>query len=221
MARTGNRSRNTPLGARSGTVIPERFSTGVVLPLPGWHNPEMGNRYRVSPDTNIYFTTSTLVWWTPVFISSKTCDILCDSLNFCREKKGLRVHGYVIMPTHFHAILSTEDSADLSSVLRDLKRHTSQTLLEYFENSEWRLPLRAFEKAAQGLPEDRKHKVWEESFHPKGLFTPDAFRQKLEYIHSNPVRKGLVSEASHWVYSSARFYETGEEGPVTVDWVEI
>jgi len=42
------------------------------------------------------------------------------------------------------------------------------------------------------------------------------FRQKAEYIHNNPVKRGLVEEAEHWVYSSARNF-TGLNGVFEID----
>jgi hypothetical protein len=41
-------------------------------------------------------------------------------------------------------------------------------------------------------------------------------RQRLDYIHNNPVERGYVDEAEHWRYSSARNY-AGEEGLISVE----
>src|SRR5262249_51703716 len=62
-------------------------------------------RYRISDDGAVYFVTMSVVDWLPVFISEATCRILTESLNFCHRRKGLRINAYVVMPTHFHAIV--------------------------------------------------------------------------------------------------------------------
>jgi len=59
-------------------------------------------RYRISDDVAIHFVTMTVVDWLPVFVSEATCRIIAESWNVCHERKGLRIHAYVIMPTHLH-----------------------------------------------------------------------------------------------------------------------
>src|SRR4051794_27730743 len=51
---------------------------------------------------------------------------------------------------------------------------------------------------------DRAFQLWQEGSHPKVIETEEVLRQKLEYIHQNPVKRGYVSDPAHWRYSSAR-----------------
>jgi hypothetical protein len=53
-------------------------------------------RYRISDEVVTYFVTMTVVDWLPIFVSEATCGILAQSLNFCHERKDLRIHAYVI-----------------------------------------------------------------------------------------------------------------------------
>ncbi len=69
----------------------------------------MRSRYRVNDSARAHFVTCTVVEWLPVFTTAARCDILIDSLAFCREHKGLRINGWVIMDNHFHAILGAPD----------------------------------------------------------------------------------------------------------------
>ena len=55
------------------------------------------------------------------------------------------------------------------------------------------------------------NQVWQEEAHPEAIFTERFARQKMDYIHMNPVRAGLVEAATEWPYSSARAYFLGEE----------
>jgi REP element-mobilizing transposase RayT len=71
-------------------------------------------RYKIRPDAAVYYVTYSVVDWLPVFISSAACDIVTESLNFCHERKGLRINGFVIMPTHIHAIVSIESTTLLA-----------------------------------------------------------------------------------------------------------
>lgn len=66
---------------------------------------------------------------------------------------------------------------------------------------------------------DREHQVWQEGSHPQEIVSEKMLRQKLEYIHNNPIRRGYVSDPLHWRYSSAANY-AGEKGLIDVktDW---
>jgi len=65
-----------------------------------------------------------------------------------------------------------------------------------------------------------QHQVWQEGFHPQAITAEDMLRQKLEYIHYNPVRIGLVDRPEDWRYSSARNY-LGQDGVLEIDSVEL
>jgi REP element-mobilizing transposase RayT len=58
--------------------------------------------------------------------------------------------------------------------------------------------------------DDSKYQVWQDGSHPEAIYSDDFARQKIEYIHNNPVKAGLVSKAEDWSYSSARAYLLGE-----------
>jgi putative transposase len=65
-----------------------------------------------------------------------------------------------------------------------------------------------------------QHQVWQEGFHPKEIITEEMLRQKLDYIHHNPVRLGLVDRPEDWRYSSARDY-FGQDGLLEIDLIEL
>ncbi|HOZ81463.1 MAG TPA: transposase [Bacteroidia bacterium] len=48
------------------------------------------------------------------------------NLNYCIDKKKLKVFAYCIMPSHIHLIAKTEDNVNVSDVLRDFKSYTSK-----------------------------------------------------------------------------------------------
>jgi len=66
----------------------------------------MPQHYKVYDQAYPHFITSTIIHWIPVFCRDEYFRVLADSLKFCVSNKGLLVHAYVIMPNHFHAILS-------------------------------------------------------------------------------------------------------------------
>jgi len=162
-------------------------------------------RYRIGPDAQVYFVTFSVVDWLSVFISDATCRIITDSLKFCHEKKGLCTNAYVIMPTHMHAILFDRnfDAARLQKSITDFRKFTGRTLCDYCETHMPPCFAATFRAAS---PEDRERRFWQASRHPEAIETEKFWRQKLDYLHENPYRKGLVTRAADWRYSSAAYY---------------
>ena len=170
----------------------------------------MSDRYKVHEDTNFYMVTSSIIDWMPVFVSGETCRVITGSLDYCRKNKGLKVFAYVVMPTHFHAVLACETSRELSNVMRDFKRYTNRALIRILEQQHCRIALSVFRSAGLDAKGNTGYKLWQDAYHPKALYSEAVLRQKIEYIHQNPVRKGLVEKASDWLFSSARNYEEPE-----------
>jgi len=160
----------------------------------------MRSRYQVHDAHAAYFVTSTVVAWLPVFTTAARCDLLAESLEYCREHKGLKIYAWVILDNHFHAILS---GSCLPRILADFKRHTAQRVLEQLEkeNAEWLLNQFQYFRAKHKV--ESTHQVWQEGSHPQEIADDEMMRQKLDYLHQNPVKRGLVTAAEHWRYSSA------------------
>ena len=171
-------------------------------------------RYRIRDDVGIYFLTMSVVEWLPVFVSGGACKILAESLNFCIERKSLRVNAYVIIPTHFHAIvfMSHFDVEGLKNALTDLRKFTGRRLIEYCQKH---MPgcFDAVFVASAG--EDRQRRFWQATVHPERIETEAFYRQKFDYLHDNPCRKGLVHAPDHWRFSSASYWQS--ERPIPND----
>ncbi len=76
--------------------------------------------------------------------------------------------------------------------------------------------LYVFKNATESRKKKQSYKIWQDEFHPKAIYSPNFFLQKLEYLHNNPVRKGLVLKAEHWKYSSAGTWLNDEENDVKI-----
>jgi len=175
-------------------------------------------RFRIAEAGYPYFVTGSIVKWLPVFVNPNACDILINSLKYCREHKGLRIHAYVIMPTHYHLILSC--LGDLSAVLRDFKKFTAREIALLYEG----IPNPPFKNVFRFCGKENRppteHKVWQDGSHPELIKTQAFFTQKMEYVHANPHRKGLIIDPHAWTYSSIRYYSGTGDGPLDVDWLE-
>jgi putative transposase len=174
----------------------------------------MRNRYRVNDENAAHFITSTIVEWLPVFTTQVCCDILVRSLEYSRAHKRLKIYGWVIMDNHFHAVVS---APVLSPTIADLKKFTAHAILEQLktEGREWLLNQLAYFCAAHKFAS--RHQVWQEGVHPQLITNDKMMLQKLEYLHNNPVKRGLVASPEHWRYSSAHEWLPGAMPVLRVD----
>ena len=162
-------------------------------------------RYRIVGDVGVYFVTFTVVEWLPVFIDEPPCKVLTNSLNFCIHNKHLRVHAYVVMPTHLHAVVFDSEfkSERLKHTLDDMRKFTGRQLADYCSRHMPRYYTEIFRKHAG---DDRQRRFWQPTQHAEGIMTQKFWQEKVNYIHWNPVCKGLVRCPEDWRFSSAAFW---------------
>ena len=151
-----------------------------------------------------YFVTLTVVGWIDVFTREIYTQEIIKNLQFCQKNKGLEVFAYVIMSNHIHLVARRKEGL-LSNVLRDFKSYTSKQILKLIEENpsesrkEWLLYM--FKYFAKFKNQD--YMFWQHNNHPIELVSANVTLQKINYIHENPVRAGIVSEAQNYIYSSA------------------
>jgi putative transposase len=169
----------------------------------------MPRSYRAVHDANYaYFITCSVVDWLPLFESPTYRQIILDSLAYLREHKSIELNAFVVMSTHLHAVFWPHGNVNISDVLRDFKRHTSRAISREATKQAHNEYLQAFAAARATFRSGRgsDYQVWQEGSHPEAIYDDDFARQKIEYIHNNPVKAGLVGKAEEWPHSSARAY---------------
>jgi len=174
----------------------------------------MRSRYKITDQDGVFFVTSTVVNWIPVFTKRIYFDTIIDSLKFCRKNKELKLHAYVIMENHIHMVAS---APDLSGTLRALKGFTARQILELLKEDNDRYLLNEFAFYKQANKANSQHQFWQEGFYPKLIASPEMLHQKIEYVHNNPVKRGYVDAQEHWRYSSARNYNLGDHSVIEID----
>lgn len=102
--------------------------------------------WKVHPDIGLYFCTSSIVDWYPIFTESRFFEVISESLSYCRHHKGLQIHAYVIMLNHLHLIISSNPGVTVSDHMRDFKRYTSGRLSTLLEEKNNRMALDLFKK---------------------------------------------------------------------------
>ena len=151
---------------------------------------------RKTHEGGLFFVTLTVAGWVDVFTRPVYVEELVKNLKHCQENEGLELYAYVIMSSHLH-LIAARAQGDLTELLGRFKSVTAKKLLkaitahEQESRREWVLYL--FEYFAKPLKQQEKYQFWQKTNHPTELWSPAVVRQKVEYIHLNPVVAGLVS----------------------------
>ena len=158
-----------------------------------------------------HFITATVVDWIDIFTRKIYKDCVIDSLDYSIKNKGLIVFAYVIMSNHIHLIIQAKDN-NLSDVIRDFKKFTAKTILREIETSnesrkEWMLE--RFREATKTHSRNKNYQFWQYGNHPEEIYTEKFLWSKIDYIHLNPVRAGVVEKSADYLYSSASNYMGG------------
>ena len=168
----------------------------------------MSTGYKISEQDGLYFTTFQIVQWIDIFTRQVYRDIIMESLRFCQKHKELEIYAYVIMSNHIH-ILIRSGIDKLSDTIREFKSFTAKKILEAINTEEesrreWMLNL--FEFSAKKHKRNEKYQLWTHENHAEIVYGNQFMDSKINYIHDNPVRAGIVEKAEDYLYSSARNY---------------
>ncbi|HAX47358.1 MAG TPA: transposase [Ignavibacteria bacterium] len=177
----------------------------------------MRSTYKIHNPDGVFFITSTIVDWIQVFKSEKYYEILFESIRYSQLNKDLKLFAYVFLPDHFHLVVSGKD---LSNTFKSIKGFSAKEIIKELNRESSTNLLNRFRMLKMGYKTKSEFQVWQESFHPKELLTEEILQQKVDYIHMNPVRKGLVDKPEDWKYSSAGYYATGVNGLLHLNGLE-
>jgi putative transposase len=141
----------------------------------------------------------------PFLKAERTCQWLADAINKARARFDFHLWAYVFMPEHVHVVVYPRmPNYDMDVILKSIKQTVGQKAVRYLRqhDHEW---LRRI-TVKRGKRVDRY--FWQ----PGGGFDrnetePKAILAMIEYIHANPVRRGLVARPEDWRWSSAGWIE--------------
>jgi putative transposase len=178
---------------------------GLTMSLPRFHI-----------EGHVYYITTVTYARLRVFTRPSFIIPLIDSLNLYRYKQQFKLVGYVIMPDHIHVMIWPYGEAMPAEIMRDFKKFTAVRIIRQAEvegNVDW---LAAFQWAGEEA-ERSQNKVWQDSYWDKTIYSDQLLRQKLNYIHRNPVRSGLAERPELYAYSSYRNYVNGDDSLIEFD----
>jgi putative transposase len=150
---------------------------------------------------HLHFLTFSCYRRLPLLNTARARNVFVRALEEIRERHRVLVVGYVVMPDHVHLLIGEPSKNTLSMALQALKQRVSRDL----------------RKAGRDANLKR---FWQARFYDFNVHSAEKRREKLDYMHANAVKRGLVKSPAEWAWSSWSFYAAGKAGLVRIDPVE-
>jgi putative transposase len=167
---------------------------------------------RFYGQAHLHFLTFSCYRRLPLLGSVRARNLFAKALGKAREDYGFQLIGYVVMPNHVHLLLSEPRRGTPSTVLQMLKQRVSRKMRKKRRSVAKEQLRMAFSRRDSELP-----KFWQPRFYDFNVYSHKKLKEKLEYMHMNPVQRGLVQHPKEWPWSSYLFYGRGEPGLVPID----
>jgi len=157
----------------------------------------------------LQFLTASTYRRAQVFRSPRFCHYFVQRLAEVRQKLNCLLIGWVLMPEHFHVLLKPQPAESTPLIVKALKEETAKRILKTLTgNSQYPWCRKTLDRLR--LPptvhDESHYRLWNRRFHPFNVFSETKLQEKLNYMHNNPVKRGLVSAPGDWPWSSWRFY---------------
>jgi putative transposase len=150
----------------------------------------------------------------PFLKAERCCQWIVDAINDARERLNFALWCYVFMPDHVHLIIFPRgEQYEISRILEAIKRPVGVQAIRYLQStsSPW------LERLTRRRGQRTERLFWQSGGgYDCNITSPMTLLRMLDYLHENPVRKGLVTRAEDWLWSSARHYADGSS-PLVID----
>jgi len=144
--------------------------------------------------------------------TARARDRFVKILDEVRCRHEFRLVGYVVMPEHVHLLLSEPAKKNPSKILQVLKQKVARALLKKrrrVTNGQLWLPF-------EGRTREEAH-FWQRRFYDFNVWSEKKLKEKLEYMHANPVQRKLVEHPKDWPWSSWAHYAGKGESRIRID----
>ena len=149
------------------------------------------------------------------FQAERTCLWLSEAISAARSRLDFAVWAYVFMPDHVHLLIYPRRSQyDISAILKSIKEPVGRRALAYLKESrpDW-LPRLTRVRGGR-----RERLFWQSGGgYDRNVTDPQTLGKIIDYLHMNPVRRGLVERTADWLWSSAGWYEDLRETALVPD----
>ena len=165
--------------------------------------------HRVYTPGQAQFITASTYRRTPLFLSERFCRCFVQRLKEVRREGHFLLAGWVLMPDHFHLLIRPEPAEAVPLIVKALKEETAKRILKTLRQNPqhpWCRKVLARLQLPSTVHDESHFRLWQRRFYPFNIFTEKKFQEKLDYMHHNPVTRGLVGSPGEWPWSSWRFY---------------
>lgn len=164
-----------------------------------WRNRDLGAGY--------YYLTGTFVEWLPLLRREDVRGVICAEISKALLRSEGSVAAFVLMPDHLHLIVYLSRDGTLHAFNRHWRGRSARRIIDMLQQQEDRQTLDVLARHANG---ECRYAVWKEQVRSLPVVTEEKLRVFLDYLHANPVRRGLVASPKDWPFSSLPAYEGGE-----------
>ncbi|MGD8450753.1 MAG: transposase [Phycisphaerae bacterium] len=152
----------------------------------------------------------------PLLNADRSRKWFLESLDAARAKHAFDLWAYVIMPEHVHLLIWPRDPVySIGNILSDIKLPVTRQAITYVQVNAPAFLARMRDQQPNGR---FRHRFWQRGGgFDRNLSNAEAICAEIEYLHNNPVRRGLVDAAEQWPWSSARYFAGRGEVPLALD----
>ncbi|HET7206565.1 MAG TPA: transposase [Terriglobales bacterium] len=161
---------------------------------------------------DLHFITFSCFQRRSLLESARARNLFVKVLGQVRERYPFFLVGYVVMPEHVHLLISEPVQGTPSKVIQVLKQRVSRAMRQKrrrTSRTQLRLPILEEESGLK--------RFWQRRFYDFNVWSKGKLKEKLNYMHANPVMRKLVRHPKNWPWSSWSFYEKGEVGLIRID----
>jgi putative transposase len=174
------------------------------------HHPVMMKRRIYDDELHAHYVTFSCYKRRRLLDHDQAKRIVLDVLKTQLDTRQARCIGFVVMPDHVHTVVWFPVPGQLSVFIQQWKRLSSHHIRRYVHDN----LIHYAGKIGERDP------FWQAKYYSLNLYNEEKLRQKLTYMHENPVRANLVHHPCDWPWSSARHYEQGLEVRVKLHWID-
>jgi REP element-mobilizing transposase RayT len=173
------------------------------------------DKFQISRDSQALYITIVTKDRLPVFQTDRIKTIVCQAIDEARNSGGFLIFAYVIMLDHMHLLTNCPNTS--ADVLRYVKGITGRRVIDYLKEKKYESSLTKLRH--QEWKRKHDYSLWQQVKNVFSIFSEGVFVQKVNYIHLNPVRAGLVEGTIDYRWSSARIWQgrEAEDEPLRLD----
>ncbi len=151
-------------------------------------------------------------------INSRYCQFLLESIVASQKKHSFSLWAYVFMPTHVHLLIYPQSKVyDIAKITRSIKQPVSQRAIAFVRDADQN-ELDKF----RTISTTRPFKFWQSGGgYDRNIVSREVVLKSINYIHSNPVKGGLVKQPEDWKWSSYSDWAKISTGPLVIDQTDI